>query len=1074
MAHSLTLNQSISSSLTYLDLSGNNLKDDINNLYNFLAQPNVLEYLDLSSTDTFLENLFGALLRGCSTHLTHLNVSHNFFNTKKGKEIPPSFKQFFTSSLSLKHLNIASCKLPLEALKHLLLGLACNESTAGLHLDLSSNSLGAQGAHVLESCIHGVRVLQSLDIGDNNLDSELASVLTAIGKNPSIKSLNMTRSFNGMKLKHIATVMDALVGLIQKDDFPLTELMLAENKLKNDIHDFINALGSNQSLQKLDISGNFMGDIGARLLAKALQINNKLRSISLDRNNITLQGYNDIVYALENNFSMRNILFPVFDIAPCLKQHPERTDFVMRKMQEYLQRNSNGFKHANGQGFRLQHGFLLSSTHQLVDKLVSETQETISFRQSGQSGQNLDSAVQRLIDDAENSKQLLPKLQEAVRCEQHPIEVKLNRMANDLNQNIRSYLVETMETMLRTGVEQCPKTLGNQSVINDLRKNCQERLNITDEFLHTCIMSNAGGEIMNKISEVEQSLATSIADRATDEVVEALTRCRRGLDISDSQMVTFDNAETPDIVRSRSSQDSMGFVQIRDLDLPHRNLGSPTKLEYLNLATPHFQPKRRSFAHKVRPQSVVENLSAGHIPDLLETPNSRNNSTGLQNKDNGENCDSITELPSASLQLQHLVKGRPKRAKTRAPSRPLVTEMSSHAIGEGIEAFFRPGSVTPTTLTPLVSPTSDECSSLSFVDSPTMYSEETTPILEERKPIKLERNSPLLKGVSSWTPRRGENPRENHLEAPRSRSTDNLEKYSPLVGRKSPLIKKQMTDTTTNTYNDNNASVRNNVIESNQCQRLHPPHQSERSPSNESIKSFDMDNNVVKIGNGIVKTPLFPPKPRPWSVAGNEGKCDFTVESSKTSPEGLDSGDVVLIEGSQSGGSIVGITPAALSSSIVGISPGAALEKKSVRDMAAGLNRLGDVIKPKPLPRNVINGNFTHANCSNNSTFLNSTVNETVDTTSSTETTTLTTHTTSAIKNSNYTNSIPAITSAISKTESLIQRFSFNSSSNNSKSPPEVLKRISSKQISKIFENNINGTKRDGKPVPLAEVNVND
>lgn len=70
--------------------------------------------------------------------------------------------------MSLKHLNIASCKLPLEALKNLLLGLACNESTAGLYLDLSGNSLGAQGANVLESCIHGVRVLQSLDIGDNS------------------------------------------------------------------------------------------------------------------------------------------------------------------------------------------------------------------------------------------------------------------------------------------------------------------------------------------------------------------------------------------------------------------------------------------------------------------------------------------------------------------------------------------------------------------------------------------------------------------------------------------------------------------------------------------------------------------------------------------------------------------------------------------------------------------------------------------------------------------------------------------------------------------------------------------
>lgn len=84
-----------------------------------------------------------------------------------------------------------------------------------------------------------------------DLDVELSSVLTAIGKNPSIKCLHMSRSFAGMKIKHIGTVMDSLVGLVQKDDFPLTELVLSENKLKNDIHDFINALGSNQSLQKL-------------------------------------------------------------------------------------------------------------------------------------------------------------------------------------------------------------------------------------------------------------------------------------------------------------------------------------------------------------------------------------------------------------------------------------------------------------------------------------------------------------------------------------------------------------------------------------------------------------------------------------------------------------------------------------------------------------------------------------------------------------------------------------------------------------------------------------------------------
>jgi len=46
-------------------------------------------------------------------------------------------------------------------------------------------------------------------------------------------------------------------------------------------------------------SGNLMGDAGARLLAKALQINSRLKNIIYDRNNITLQGYCDLAYALE-------------------------------------------------------------------------------------------------------------------------------------------------------------------------------------------------------------------------------------------------------------------------------------------------------------------------------------------------------------------------------------------------------------------------------------------------------------------------------------------------------------------------------------------------------------------------------------------------------------------------------------------------------------------------------------------------------------------------------------------------------------------------------------------------------
>ncbi|CAB0004660.1 unnamed protein product [Nesidiocoris tenuis] len=269
------------STLTFLDLSGCPLRDDIAGLCSLLAEPNAIVHLDISNTETVLDSVFGALLRGCSTSLARLNVSRNSFShhggtsSKKSKEMPPSFKQFFTSALRLEYLNVSHCKLPMEALKNLLLGLACNESTAGLELDLSSNTLGSVGAHVLESCIHGVRAVSSLDISDN-----------------------------GMKPKHLGPIIDQIVQTMQEDDCVLERLHLPDCRLKNEVHPIINALGSNQCLTTIDISGNLMGDLGARLLAKALQTNCKLKSVIFDRNNVTVQGYTDIAYAMTSEMGL--------------------------------------------------------------------------------------------------------------------------------------------------------------------------------------------------------------------------------------------------------------------------------------------------------------------------------------------------------------------------------------------------------------------------------------------------------------------------------------------------------------------------------------------------------------------------------------------------------------------------------------------------------------------------------------------------------------------------------------------------------------------------------------------------
>lgn len=58
---------------------------------------------------------------------------------------------------------------------------------------------------------------------------------------------------------------------------------------------------------------------------------------------------------------------------------------------------------------------------------------------------------------------------------------------------------------------------------------------------------------VQSFSEVEQSLAGLISDRATDEVLESLTRYKRGMGIPDSPNTTLNDSLPPDIVRSRSS-----------------------------------------------------------------------------------------------------------------------------------------------------------------------------------------------------------------------------------------------------------------------------------------------------------------------------------------------------------------------------------------------------------------------------------------------------------------------------------------------------------------------------------------
>lgn len=1000
------------------------------------------------------------------------------FQAKKTKEIPPSFKQFFTATLSLKYLNISCCKLPLEALKHLLLGLACNESTVGLELDMSGNNLSSMGAHVLESCIHGVRCIASLDISDSNMDVDLAQVITAIGKNKSIKQLYMGRNTISMKSKHIAIVMDALVQMLQEDDCVLQALHLPDSRLKSDLYNLINALGSNTCLHILDISGNQIGDPGARLLAKALQINNHLRTIIYDKNNITLQGYADIVHALEKNCSVRHMPFPIYDLQPCMKTSAEKTEQLIKKIQDLLQRNVTPCKYSHGQAFRLQQGFLLSSTQQMVDRLVVQTQDTIKAIAAESCDANNDiNYATGLIQDADNSKQLLPRLHEVLqrRDENNPIELKLHEMANELHKVVTIYLQDSLDAMIKCANEQCPTILsqtvvrGDESesvaVEDDLRSSCKEKNQISSEFVHTTITEQAGADIVNRVNELNLAVAAHVSDRITDEVIESLSRSYKNL-IGDCDNRT--RSSTPDVLRPSAGSMSSGSVigvtstvGVSTLPVGRISIASeedcpPETYSLVNsisqcssdqspMATPHLSNKRKSLhGRKLRPKSVVdsvEGLSADDIPDLLPAlPKNQTEAISETEHSLTESLDSVSELPNTvGQQLQHLVKSRPRRTKTRAPTRPMLRPdqpMDGLALGEGLDVFFRP--TTPTT--PLISPTSDDSSLHTFPTdgSPnlSLTSHKSIPPEADKKPGC---SSPMLKTLLEPTPR--------------SRSSDNLEKFSPLVGRRSqgdspltasPLTRRNTTDnaqnheriiaksdnnkdTNSNIYNcinnsadtskrstlpigfgastrslrdsDENHKMLQQTIATNSSDKdimiVPKDHENRKSLTKKSIVEIDktvnqplpslklrstgfdlrsptncssMKNNSEASKSPVLRSltkgnnsttdnknngtlsktkpipPITAPKPRPWSMATDRKSGEFNLLSDGSSPNTSagntpDSGDA-LDESTDSGVSGPASLPPTLSTSSTASSlSNASIEKRSVRELAASLNK---------------------------------------------------------------------------------------------------------------------------------------
>ncbi|OXB66140.1 hypothetical protein ASZ78_003999 [Callipepla squamata] len=347
--------------------------------------------------------------------LKHLNLSKTSLSPKGVNSLSQSLSANSLIANTLVYLDLSGNALRGDDLSSLYNFLA--QPNALVHLDLSNTEcaldmLRSGGAQVLEGCIAEIRNITSLDISDNGLESDLSTLVVWLSKNRSIRHLALGKNFNNMKSKNLTPVLDNLVQMIQDEDSPLQSLSLADSKLKTEVTIIINALGSNTSLTKVDISGNAMGDMGAKMLAKALQINTKLRTVIWDKNNITAQGFQDIAVALEKNYTLRFMPIPMNDASQALKTNPEKTEEALQKIENYLLRNHETRKYLQEQAYRLQQGIVTSTTQQMIDRICVKVQDHLnSLRNCSVDAVQEDvKSAERLMRDAKNSKTLLPNL----------------------------------------------------------------------------------------------------------------------------------------------------------------------------------------------------------------------------------------------------------------------------------------------------------------------------------------------------------------------------------------------------------------------------------------------------------------------------------------------------------------------------------------------------------------------------------------------------------------------------------------------------------------------------------------
>ncbi|XP_068699990.1 nucleotide-binding oligomerization domain-containing protein 2-like isoform X2 [Montipora foliosa] len=270
----------------------------------------------IGESKTCSENLFTKLANtfGKSIDLTEIDIDFESRIYFMPRTRIAAFSQALAVNTSITTLrlyeNLSSNSIGDEGATSLSQALAVNTSLTTL--DLCSNSIGAEGATSLSQALAVNTSLTTLDLSRNSIGAEGATSLSqALAVNTSLTTLDLSR--NSIGAEGATSLSQALAV-----NTSLTTLDLSRNSIGDEgATSLSQALAVNTSLTTLHLSDNHIGAEGATSLSQALAVNTSLTTVDLSNNSIGAEGATSLFQALVVNTSLTTVnLFGNFIGAP--------------------------------------------------------------------------------------------------------------------------------------------------------------------------------------------------------------------------------------------------------------------------------------------------------------------------------------------------------------------------------------------------------------------------------------------------------------------------------------------------------------------------------------------------------------------------------------------------------------------------------------------------------------------------------------------------------------------------------------------------------------------------------------